>query len=278
MRVLPGDGQLLISTDLHGNRADFERLRARFLALREAAADPGEVHWALLGDLVHGPSLAAAERDPIRFGYVDESPWLVERLIELRERWPDNVHLLLGNHDHGHIGGPHTRKFHADEVVALEQRMSPIEVARMHALFRGALLAVAAPCGLLLCHGAPDEQIDSLATLDAIDPSDEPEPARRSMLRSLLTSYGQPGPRVAALLEQLSGPTLSLRVLVHGHDVDVAGWYTEHGNQACPVLFGAPPAERRYLLVDLSARYACAEALREGVEVLRLYPDLPSQR
>jgi len=272
VRVLPDHGQLLISTDLHGNRADFERLRERFLALREAADDPSTIHWALLGDLVHGPSDRARERDPVRFGYADESPWLVERLIELRERWPDNVHLLLGNHDHGHIGGPHTHKFHSDEVVALERRMSPEAIAAMRGLFRGALLAVAAPCGLLMCHGAPDDQLDSLATFDAIDPSDEPDLARRSMLRSLLTSYGQPGPTVAALLRQLSSPDLSLRVLVHGHDVDLGGWYAEHGNQACPVLFGAPPSERRYLLVDLAACYVCAEDLREGVEVLRLYP------
>src|SRR5690606_6925215 len=214
------------------------------------------------------------ERDPERFGYQDESPWLVEAVIELREQLPDNVHLLLGNHDHGHIGGPHTSKFHADEVVALEQRMSDEAIARMRALFGQALLAVAAPCGLLLCHGSPDEQLDSLATLAVIDPCDEPDLARRSILRSLLTSYGQRGETTATLLRQLSSPGLELNVVVHGHDVDLGGWYVEHGNQACPVLFGAAPRQRRYLLVDLGRRYQRAEDLREGVEVLRLYPEL----
>lgn len=274
VRILPDHGRLLISTDLHGNREDFERLRAVFVEQREAADDPATVHWALLGDLVHGPSDRARARDPERFGYEDQSPWLVEAVIELRERWPDNVHLLLGNHDHGHIGGPHTSKFYADEVVALEQRMSGEAIARMKALFGDALLALAAPCGLLLCHGSPDEQLDSLATLAAIDPSDEPDVARRSILRSLLTSYGQRGETTAALLRQLSSPELELRVVVHGHDVDLGGWYVEHGNQACPVLFGAVPALRRYLLIDLGRRYARAEELREGVEVLRLYPEL----
>jgi len=274
VRVLPAHGRLLISTDLHGNREDFERLRALFFREREAADDPTAVHWALLGDLVHGPSDRARERDPERFGYQDESPWLVEAVIELREQLPDNVHLLLGNHDHGHIGGPHTSKFHADEVVALEQRMSDEAIARMRALFGQALLAVAAPCGLLLCHGSPDEQLDSLATLAVIDPCDEPDLARRSILRSLLTSYGQRGETTATLLRQLSSPGLELNVVVHGHDVDLGGWYVEHGNQACPVLFGAAPRQRRYLLVDLGRRYQRAEDLREGVEVLRLYPEL----
>jgi len=275
VRILPDRGRLLISTDLHGNREDFERLRAIFFQLREAEEDPSTIHWALLGDLVHGPSEAACLRDPKRFGYPDESPWLVEAVLALREQLPDNVHLLLGNHDHGHIGGPHTSKFHADEVVTLEQRMSPEAVERMRGLFADALLAVAAPCGLLLCHGSPDEQLDSLATLATIDPSDEPDLARRSMLRSLLTSYGQRGETTAALLRQLSSPGLELRVVVHGHDVDLSGWYVEHGNQACPVLFGAPPAQRRYLVVDLGRSYHRAEDLREGVEVLRLYPELP---
>lgn len=272
VRVLPNHGRLLISTDLHGNRGDFERLRSVFFAQREAANDPATVHWALLGDLVHGPSNKARRHAPERYGYADDSPYLIEQLIELRTRWPDNVHLLLGNHDHGHIGGPHTAKFYDDEVVMLEQRMSAEAIARMRVLFGDALLAVAAPCGLLLCHGSPDEQIDSLASLAAIDPRDEPDLARRSMLRSLLTSYGQRGEVTATLLRQISTPELSLRVVVHGHDIDPDGWYTESGNQACPVLFGAAPENRRYLLVDLAARYGRAEDLREEIEVQRLYP------
>jgi hypothetical protein len=279
---LPAHGQLLISTDLHGNSEDFRRLRAVFFQLREAAEHPDTVHWASLGDLVHGPNASGRQRDPERFGYADDSPALVEAMIELRDQFPDNFHLLLGNHDHGHIGGPHTSKFHLDEVVALERRMQPDAIARMHALFRGALLAAAAPCGLLLCHGSPDAQITSLEDLDHIDLTaeleleTELELAQRSILRTLLTSYGQSEQTTATLLRQLSRPGLELRVVVHGHDVDLNGWYTEHGNQACPVLFGAAPARRRYLVVDLGARYERAEDLREGedLEARYLYPEL----
>jgi hypothetical protein len=278
VRILPSHGQLLVSTDLHGNREDFDRLLALFMRMREAAEQDGRgadtVHWALLGDLVHGPSPAARERDPIRFGYADDSPALVEALIELRTRWPDNVHLLLGNHDHGHIGGPHTAKFFADEVVMLERRMSPRAINRMQELFMDALLALAAPCGLLLCHGSPDDQLSSLDELAMIDPNEEPQLNRRAILRSLLTSYGQLGDTTDRMLKQISRPGLELRVVVHGHDVDLDGWYTAHGNQACPVLFGAPPAKRRYLIIDLGARYERAEALREGSEVRYLYPEL----
>ena len=273
VRILPEAGQLLVSTDLHGNREDFERLLGIFATLRKRADDPSTVHWALLGDLVHGPSTAATMRFPERLGYRDESPALVEALIVLREEFPDNVHLVLGNHDHGHVGGPHTSKFYIDEVDALEGRMSEDAIARMHALFESALLALAAPCGLLLCHGSPDEQLTSLEQLDGAPLRHDPDPARGAMLRALLTSYGQSGPVTERMLRQISRPDLDLRVVVHGHDVDLDGWYTEGGNQACPVLFGAPPRNRRYIVVDLGARYEKAEDLREGHEVRRLYPE-----
>ena len=273
VRILPDRGQLLVSTDLHGNLGDFERLAAIHAELRAAADDPSTIHWALLGDLVHGPSLAANRRDPIRFGYPDQSPELVEAVIELRERWPENIHLVLGNHDHGHIGGPHPSKFHSDEVVALEQRMSPEAIARMRALFESAMLALAAPCGLLLCHGSPGTILESLELLDGVDPVDEPDTYKAALLRSILTSYGQPESVTSEMLAQIASPQLPLSVVVHGHDVDLDGWYTEGGNQACPVLFGARPAQRRYLVVDLGGRYGHADDLRVGYEVRRLYPD-----
>lgn len=270
--MLPDRGRLQVSTDLHGNLADFERLRSSFERLLEHHGGREPVHWILLGDLVHGPTPEAAARDPERFGYVDESPALVEAVLELRRRCPDRVHVVLGNHDYGHVGGPVTRKFHTDEVAALEARMTNDAVARMRELFAGALLAAVAPCGLMFCHGSPDERLTSLELLDAIDVGGpEPTPAQRGVLATLLTSYGQRGPVTERMLRQVSRPGLELRVVVHGHDMDPAGWYVEHGNQACPVLFGAPAPERRYLVVDLARRYERAEDLRLGHEVRRVY-------
>ena len=115
--------------------------------------------------------------------FSDDSPALVEEVIELRKRHPNNVHILLGNHDHGHIGGPHTAKFFADEVVTLERRMDPRQIERMHHLFDGAMYALAAPCGLLFCHGSPDDQLSSLEELSSIDARDEPQMGRRAILR-----------------------------------------------------------------------------------------------
>jgi hypothetical protein len=270
VRVLPDRGTLLISTDLHGKRDSFERLRRRFFELRESS---DEVHWALLGDLVHGPSEAARARSPL-YDYDDESPALIDAAFELRERFPAHVHFVLGNHDHGHVGGPHTRKFHDDEVAALEARLSPEQRRRAMALFGDALLAIATPCGLLLTHGSPGDSLTELGQLDGIALAGETDPRKLEILRSILTDYGQRGETTARMLAAISRPALELHVVVHGHDRDETGLFVEGGNQICPVIFGARPELERCLVVDLAARYRGPADLREGIEIVRVHEPL----
>lgn len=263
-KILPRRGILLISTDLHGKRDSFDALRERFESLR---AIERETHWALLGDLVHGPSAAARARNPLLYDYDDDSPALIDAVFELRQQHPEHVHFVLGNHDHGHVGGPHTRKFHDDEVLALEARLSPAQHARAQSLFGTALLALAAPCGLLLTHGSPGAALHDLAQLDALA-LDQPS----ELLRTLLTDYGQRGEVTARMLAQVSASSgLDLRVVVHGHDRDESGIFVEGGNQVCPVIFGARRALERCLVVDLAARYDSAADLREDFEILRVH-------
>ncbi len=269
--ILPDRGTLLVSTDLHGNGADFRRLRELFLA--ELHRDP-ETHWLLLGDLVHGPNLRIRRTDPELFDYADESYPIVQGVAELRAAHPGRVHLILGNHDHGHVGGPHTSKFHSDEVLHLESTLDEGERELLRELFEQALLVAAAPCGVLFAHGSPSDLLVDLERLDALAlrPA-ENGPAGERLLLSILQSYGQPRETSARMLRQVGARHgLELHVVVHGHDKDEAGWFAEADNQLCPVLFGAPPAHKRYLRLELAARYRSASDLRDGVELLRLHP------
>lgn len=267
---LPGRGRLLVSTDLHGNGEDLRALRAIFLGLRQQ--EP-ETHWALLGDLVHGPDGSARQERPELYDYEDESPGLPGEVLRLQAEHPGHVHFVLGNHDHGHVGGPHTAKFYDDEVLALEARLGPSERAAQRALFGAAYLALAAPCGALLCHGSPDHTLQRPTDLDDV-PLEVARctPYQRRLLEGFLRCYGQRGDVTERLLARF-GPEPLLRFVVHGHDRDESGYFTEGGNQACPVIFGALRPNKRYLLLDLAARYASVGALREGHEVRRLYPE-----
>lgn len=267
--VLPAEGTLLVSGDLHGNGADWRALVRRFEEERQRAPDQ-ETHWVLLGDAVHGPDEEARRREPELYDYPDESWPIVDELAQLQRGHPGLVHYVLGNHDFSHVGGPRTSKFWPDEAAHLESMLSPEERERLKAFLGRALLAVAAPCGVLLTHGSPDASWTSLDALDFVALPPEREEHWRQ-LNSLLTSYGQQREETERLLEVVRASVPGVRMVVHGHDRDPAGWFTEGGNQLCLALFGAPRANKRYLRLDLAARYERVEELREGVELLRVH-------
>jgi hypothetical protein len=268
--VLPARGRVVISTDLHGNGEDFRRLREIFRSLHAADTD---THWVQLGDIVHGPNEEARRTQPALYDYADESWSIVEGLDELATALPRHVHFVLGNHDYGHVGGAHTNKFYRDEVTQLESTLDADRCNRLREFMRAALLAVVAPCGGLLCHGSPDDCLDELETLDriAIPPVRE-DAVGPVILRSWLNAYGQPRAITDRLLTTVSrGAGTRIAFVIHGHDRAEEGWFVEGGNQLCPVIFGAPRANKRYVLLDLSARYESVADLHDGVEIRRLY-------
>lgn len=270
-RIFPGQGTLIVSTDMHGNAEDFAALRGRFLA--ELAGEP-ETYWAILGDAVHGPSPEARERRPELYDYDDESAAIVLGILELQAAHPGRVVYVLGNHDHGHVGGPHTAKFYPDEVAALEQRCSSEQLAGLQRLFSQALLAAAAPCGVLLAHGCPDDHLVRFADLEEVRWSRADNSVyRRHLLDTFTRSYGQSEAVVERLLAAVSATAVPVKLVIHGHDRDEAGYFVASGSRVlCPVLFGAPRGEKRYVQLDLAGQYASAADVRDGVELRRLYP------
>lgn len=269
-RVLPDHGVLLVVPDLHGNLQDLQRAEQVFAETE--ARDP-ETHLLFLGDLVHGPDEQAGRAFPALYDYPDRSWEVISAVLELRRRCPGRVHLLLGNHDWGHVGGPHTSRFHGDEVAHLEHGLDSAQLAALRGLFEQALLLVAAPCGVVLTHGCPDDSLQSLAQLDRLNLL----PAANSgqdaaLLRGLMTNYGQPEQTTARLLATAGRLLrLDLRLAVYGHERDEEGWFSEAPNQLCPVIFGAPQREKRLLRLDLTTRYGGAADLHDGEEIVRLY-------
>jgi predicted phosphodiesterase len=265
--ILPAHGHALVSTDIHGNHDDFLALRRAFEALGPDA------HWVILGDVVHGPDDTARAGKPELYGYPDESFRIVDDILALERACPGRVHFVLGNHDHGHVGGPHTHKFWPDEVAHLEASLSPAQRDAMRELFSRALLAVAAPCGVFLSHGSPDDTLERLDDLDRVeDLARIPDPRLAASVHSFLTHYGQPDAKCARFLERMSASSgLPLRVVVHGHDRIETGFFYEGQRQVCLCIFGAPREAKRCLVLDLAARYERAADLRDGVEIRRLH-------
>jgi hypothetical protein len=260
---------LLIGTDLQGNLADFRRLEAHFLAA-------GDDAWLVLtGDLVHGPSEEAFAHWPDFLGtpYRDESPALVEAFLDLQARAKGRVHCLLGNHDHAHIGGPRTSRFHEDEAAALEARLDTAGRARLQAAVRDFPLVGVAPCGVVLLHAAPSANVvhrddfDALR-LDGYQDLFSIDFARVPLLGPLLWSRMATESEAERFVRALGGA-----VAVYGHDVVREGYAKDGPRQLCvSTSFGCVDAVKTYVEVDLAQRYESVDDFRDGVELKRLVP------
>ena len=270
---LPDHGRLLVCTDLQGCLRDFHRVVELF---DESDAETrGDTHLLFTGDLIHGPHLD--ERDwPDFLGeyYRDASDEVIDELVVLSLRHPGRIHALVGNHEHGHIGGPHTAKFAADEVELLERRMGPAAAARMRDVLRSFALVAVAPCGAVFTHGAPAATVRSIADIEAallegfelgsaLDILDAP------IIGPILWARSAQ-PDVAARFVRALGGTFC----IYGHDVIPEG-FEQIGDEQMVVStsFGVADARKVYVELDLSRRYRSVRELRVGHEIRPLYPD-----
>lgn len=269
---LPARGRLLVCTDLQGNLRDFQRMEDLFRAAM--VETEGEAYVLFTGDLVHGPHIPRDEwPDFLGEYYRDDSLGVVRSFVSLRERFPGHVHAILGNHEHGHIGGPHTAKFAPDEVELLETIVGPEGARFLREVFRDLPLVAVAPCGVVFTHGAPAADISSpeeieRARLDGfaedspLDIFDEP------VIGQILWARSAPPEVARRFLRAMGG-----RVAVFGHDV-VPDGYERIGDEQMIVStsFGVHDENKVYLELDLAGRYDTVHQIREGREILPLYP------
>jgi Calcineurin-like phosphoesterase len=265
---LPARGRLLISTDLQGNLGDFNAVARHFL---EAGPD---AHLVITGDLVHGPDDDTASNWPDFLGtpYRDESIALLEAFVALKARCPGRVHALLGNHDHAHIGGPTTSKFHLDEAKVLESRLDPSQLIWLRETISRFALVATAPCGVVLLHAAPSAAIDGPDDFERIplggyDGVPFMDFFRVPLLGPLLWSRMATPTEAERFVRALGG-----EVAIYGHDVVREGWAKDGPRQLCvSTSFGLLDSDKTYVDVDLAAKYQSVDDLREGVELRRLY-------
>lgn len=282
---LPGHGKLLVASDLHGNYRDFLTIAHRFEQMGPDA------HLLLLGDLVHGPYLEP-DKWPKRapYGhplagrpYRDESPAVLLGVQLLAARYPGRVHVLLGNHEHAHIGGPRTALFAKDEATALEQRIGIEASLHMASFFRSMPIAAWAPCGLFFTHAAPAVELLRIEDLETIDYRRYIAPRRADKARAAKSS--KPGEHAARLLGQLlwehvlppfKAQSLLSRIhsqiAVYGHTIIPTGYQTIGFEQLIlSTSFGMQDEHKTVLLVDLDEHYLTVDSLRPGIELLSLY-------
>lgn len=270
---LPDHGRLIVCTDLQGCLRDFNTIVQVFEQALEDTS--GEAHLLFTGDLVHGPHMEPEEwPDFLGEYYRDQSGELVEAYVELRKTYPQRVHAILGNHEHGHVGGPHTAKFAMDEVELLEENLGPERAAWLCDILKELPLVAIAPCGAVFTHGAPAAEIDSVREI-------EEAPLDLSRIDSPVDVFDIPvvGP---ILWARSASPEMARRfvsalggtIAIFGHDVIPEG-FERIGNEQMVVStsFGVFDSNKVYLDLDLSRSYESVYDLEIGREIQPLYPD-----
>lgn len=274
---LPDHGRLLVATDLQGNLRDFDRMADLFRAA--IVESEGDAHLLFTGDLIHGPHLEPEEwPDFLGEYYRDASLEVVDGFLALRARFPGRVHALLGNHEHAHVGGPHTAKFAPDEVELLESIIGPAESERLRTVLVELPLAAVTPCGIVFTHGAPAAEIRSIAEveharLDGFELDSPLDVFDVPVTGPLLWARSAPAEVARRFLATMGG-----RISVFGHDVIPEG-FERFGDEQMIVStsFGVADANKVYLDLDLSAHYRTVWDLREGHEIVPLYPETAAQ-
>lgn len=270
---LPDKGRLLVCTDLQGCLRDYHRIVQLFVDEYERTR--GEAYILFTGDLIHGPHISPDDwPDFLGEYYRDQSGEVVDAFVELRQQYPGHVHALLGNHEHGHIGGPHTAKFAIDEVLLLEEILGVERTARLHAVLRTLPLAALAPCGVVFTHGAPAAEIDSVRDIERADLSQDMWNSPIDIfdvpvIGPILWARSAPADKARAFVRALGG-----RISIYGHDVIPEGFECVGDEQMIvSTSFGVFDSNKIYLNLDLGAHYRTVHDLRIGHEIRPLYPD-----
>lgn len=282
---LPTSGRLIASTDLHGNLPDF---LAVVEAFRQALEDAqGDAYLLITGDLVHGP-VYSPRNWPEHLGsfYRDQTEEVLDAFLALREEHPQRVFTLIGNHEHSHIGGPHTRKFHKDpsETEFLEATLGPEKTERFKEFFRTLPIACVLGRGIVATHGAPRVLSAGYDEVVAVEYAGHEHRGVREMLQvpvlgELFWARNSGPLAVRRFLKRMEVNGQPNHIVIYGHDPVRKGYLREGDEQLCfSTSFGLKNEKKVYLDLDLSREYKTVRQLRYGVDIIPLYPDLAAKR
>lgn len=155
---LPAEGSLVIGGDIHGHRRNFERLVAH-------------------ADLANHPNRHVVLQEIIHGGPEDEaggclSYQLLLEAVDFKLRYPDQVHLIMGNHDTACIAGTEVMKGGKEMNRAMSSALArhfqdactDVEEAMKQFLFSQPL-AVRCDNRVWVSHSLPNDRV-----IDQFDP------------------------------------------------------------------------------------------------------------
>lgn len=144
---LPARGTLLATGDIHDNPVHL----ARILSL--AALDASRERHVTFHEVIHGDNLV---------GGMDFSYRMLARIAELKRRFPEQVHALLGNHELAQIVGSGVLKHGVNCVEAFDEALeltfrdeADLVRAASERFIRSMALALVCENGVFCAHSLP---------------------------------------------------------------------------------------------------------------------------
>ncbi len=245
---LPDTGRVIFAGDIHGHRRNLERI----VAFADLAARP-ETHL-ILHEILHG-------------GPEDDlggclSFQLYEEALRLQIQFPQQVHLLLGNHDTAVINDTDVMKCGKEMNQAMKAAMKryygqefeeTLQALRDYLITQP--LAARAPNRIWMSHSLPEDRFIEKFDLGILERTLKPEDCRRGNSGYLLTWGRHHG---EATLERIS-KILDADYFLLGHQPQPSGWHrggrnllilaSDH-NHGCIISFELDKLWRMETLID----------------------------
>lgn len=165
-------GQLIVTGDLHDNMNNFRRV-VRYAGLDTASPDDPDLPHLVLHEVIHGEA---------SFNGQDLSVRMLARVAALKAKFPENVHLLLSNHELAQLLGEGIVKQGTSVVEAFDdgveflyrERADDVREA-VRAYVRALPLCVRGALGVFVAHSLPAPRAIERFDKEILDRDLEPE-------------------------------------------------------------------------------------------------------
>ncbi len=272
--VFPPEGKLIVSADIHGNKKDYLQIMEAYSKKIENNED---AYLLFLGDLIHGPKNIDCNKEQ-KSNYEDQSEFIIDHFRAMQEMFPERICTLLGNHEHGHCGGPHTQRYCSDEVTDLEQRIGENKTKEYIKFFSNLPLLAITSCGIVFSHGAPSPTVRNIEDVINVSYQMKKNIEVNEMylvpILDLIWLRGSSDENCARFLKAVNLDSVQDNLVIYGHDIVEEGIAIEGPRHVIlSTSFGLLDENKTYLEIDLSNRYTNTNSLKEKIEILKLWPN-----
>lgn len=250
---LPAEGDLVITGDIHGHRRNFERITS-FCAL----SDNPQRHL-ILQEIIHGGQ-EDSQGGCLSFELLAEA-------VELKLKFPDQVHFILANHDTAFISNSDVMKggkeMNASMRSALQRKygaqMRFVESAIERFLFSQPL-AVKTANQIWASHSLPADRNVEKFDFTIFDRILKVSDIVRPNSAYLLTW----GRNQSAESLDVIAARLGVKFFVLGHQVQESGWLSNNKNL---IILDSQHNHGHLMLIDLKAEYTLEALIKTIVPI-----------